>query len=103
MSSTNQSRAADWKRLYPEASESEWRDWRWQSRKMIRSLAVGLLFLASTAIEAESPALIRSQFGPAHAQRFRIGDRIRLSIDYDASGAVLGTQIASADYLMECS
>ncbi len=29
---------ADWRRLYPDASEAQWRDWRWQSRNMVRSL-----------------------------------------------------------------
>ncbi len=29
----------DWQRLYPEATEAQWRDWRWQSRNMVRSLA----------------------------------------------------------------
>jgi lysine 2,3-aminomutase len=30
---------ANWQSLYPDATEAEWRDWRWQSRNMIRSLA----------------------------------------------------------------
>jgi len=29
----------DRKRLYPDATDAEWRDWRWQSRNMVRSLA----------------------------------------------------------------
>ena len=29
----------DWKRLYPDASLAQWRDWRWQARNMVRTLA----------------------------------------------------------------
>ena len=27
-----------WKRLYPDATEAQWRDWRWQARNMVRTL-----------------------------------------------------------------
>jgi lysine 2,3-aminomutase len=27
-----------WKRLYPDATDAQWRDWRWQARHMVRSL-----------------------------------------------------------------
>jgi len=27
-----------WKRLYPDATQAQWRDWRWQARNLIRSL-----------------------------------------------------------------
>jgi lysine 2,3-aminomutase len=34
-----QTPAPAWKRLFPDATEAEWRDWRWQSRHAVRSLA----------------------------------------------------------------
>ena len=30
--------ATDWKRLFPDATEAQWRDWRWQLRNSVRSL-----------------------------------------------------------------
>ena len=27
-----------WKRLYPDATDAQWRDWRWQARNMVRTL-----------------------------------------------------------------
>lgn len=29
----------DWRRLFPEASEEQWRDWRWQQRNSFRNIA----------------------------------------------------------------
>ena len=28
----------EWKRLYPDATAAQWRDWRWQARNMVRTL-----------------------------------------------------------------
>lgn len=33
-----QTDSSGWKRLFPQASEDEWRDWRWQLRNSVRSL-----------------------------------------------------------------
>src|SRR5713226_8540439 len=33
-----QSTSPSWKRLFPEASDAQWRDWRWQLRHSVRTL-----------------------------------------------------------------